>query len=67
MHRHFTNSVLLTRNGEGHGSFNLEAFPETTLTMIDYLKDPVNNSPKPNTILDQPFGIFDILTNDSKA
>lgn len=38
VHRHIEKSVLLTRHGEGHGSWAF-AYPETLTAMKEYLKD----------------------------
>ena len=62
MHRHFPNSVLVARNGEGHGSWSA-AWPETLKTMIDYLVDL--KLPEPNLVLDEPMGTFDVFIKDA--
>ncbi|KAJ9637482.1 hypothetical protein H2204_004906 [Knufia peltigerae] len=50
VNRKIEGSVLLTREGEGHGSL---AFDSTRKAMFDYLVDPVKNLPKPLTVINE--------------
>jgi hypothetical protein len=43
VNRKIMGSVLLTRDGEGHGSLG---FHKSSRVMLDYLKDPVKNLPE---------------------
>lgn len=50
VNRKIAGSVLLTRDGEGHGSLG---FNKTRALMYAYLADPVKNLPKPLTVTNE--------------